>query len=59
MTLVHGGIDKEATWFSPVLADKIICWGKLDRNKLIAAGERSEKILIGGCPRFSAIAMYF
>jgi len=53
VTLVHGGIDKEATWFSPVLADKIICWGKLDRNKLIAAGERSEKILIGGCPRFS------
>lgn len=53
ITLVHGGIEKDAKWYSPVLADKIVCWGEMDRQKLLSAGEPAEKIIIGGCPRFS------
>ncbi len=54
VTLVHGVMHKDAIGYSPVLADKIICWGESDRSKLINAGEPPEKILIGGCPRLSS-----
>jgi len=53
VTLVHGVISKNAQGYSPVLADKIVCWGEFDRIKLIAAGEHEDKIFIGGCPRLS------
>jgi hypothetical protein len=46
-------MNRNACGFSPVLADKIVCWGKFDCEKLLAAGEPSEKVLIGGCPRLS------
>ncbi len=53
VTLVHGVFERDAVGFSPVLADHIICWGEVDRRKLIAAGEPPAKLLIGGCPRLS------
>ena len=53
VTLVHGVMHEAALGYSPVLADKIVCWGEFDREKLLAAGEPPDKILIGGCPRLS------
>lgn len=53
VTLVHGVMRQDALTFSPVLADKILCWGNLDRAKLMSAGEPAEKIVVGGCPRLS------
>jgi hypothetical protein len=53
VTMVHGVMHKEALGYSPVLADKIVCWGEFDREKLLAAGEPLEKILVGGCPRLT------
>ncbi len=53
VTLVHGVMQRDAIGFSPVLADLIVCWGELDRRKLIDAGEPVEKIIVGGCPRLS------
>jgi hypothetical protein len=52
-TLVHGVIERGAVGFSLALADTVVCWGKLDREKLLEAGEPAEKIVIGGCPRLS------
>ena len=53
VTLVHGNMGEDSIGFSPVLSDKIVSWGVLDREKLIKAGESSDKIIIGGCPRMS------
>jgi len=53
VTLVHGVIPHDALGFSPALADKIICWGEFEHEKLLAAGEPPEKIIIGGCSRLS------
>ena len=53
LTLVHGVIERDAFGFSPVLADHILCWGELDRAKLLDAGEASSKVLVAGCPRLS------
>ncbi len=53
VTLVHGDMGKDAVACSPVIADKIVCWGELGREKLISAGEPAQKIFIGGCPRLS------
>jgi hypothetical protein len=53
VTLVHGVMHHNAVGYSPVLADKIVCWGELGRAKLLAAGEPPEKVLVGGCPRLS------
>ncbi len=53
VTLVHGVMHEDARGYSPVLADKIACWGEFGREKLLAAGEPPEKILISGCPRLS------
>lgn len=53
VSLVHGIIEQDAVGYSPILADKIICWGELDRKKLLMAGESAERIEIGGCPRLS------
>lgn len=53
VTLTHGVMSMDADGYAPVLADKIISWGELDRDKLIKAGVEPEKIIIGGCPRLS------
>jgi hypothetical protein len=53
LTLVHGVIERDAFGFSPVLADQILCWGELDRAKLVEAGEAPSKVLVAGCPRLS------
>lgn len=53
MTLVHGVIERDAFGFSPVLADRILCWGELDRAKLIEAGEAPSKVMVAGCPRLT------
>ena len=53
VTLVHGDMGKDAASYSPVIADKIICWGEFGREQLITAGERDENIFVGGCPRMS------
>ncbi len=53
LTLVHGVIERDAFGFSPVLADHILCWGELDRAKLVDAGEASSRVMVAGCPRLS------
>lgn len=53
VTLQHGVIEQDPIGFSPLLADSIIVWGEFDRDKLVAAGESPERILIGGCPRLT------
>jgi hypothetical protein len=53
LTLVHGVIERDAFGFSPVLADHILCWGELDRAKLLDAGEASSRVTVAGCPRLN------
>ncbi len=53
LTLVHGVIERDAFGFSPVLADQILCWGELDRAKLIDAGEAPSRVTVAGCPRLN------
>ncbi len=53
VTLVHGVIPPTGVGFAPALADRIICWGEADKNILLSAGERAEKIVVGGCPRLT------
>jgi hypothetical protein len=53
LTLVHGVMARDAFGFSPVLADHILCWGDLDRAKLIDAGEAPSKVTVAGCPRLN------
>jgi len=50
-TLVHGVLNDHAVGFVPVLADKIFCWGQIDRKKFVAAGTDPTRLLIAGCPR--------
>ena len=52
-TLMHGVTNAGALGFVPVLADRVFCWGDLDRQNLLAAGEDPAKLLIGGCPRLT------
>lgn len=52
-TLVHGCIGEECVGAYPLLADKIFCWGDLDRSIFAAAGLDPARILIGGCPRLT------
>lgn len=53
VTLVHGVIPPTAVGFAPALADLVICWGAFDKNILLSAGERTDKIVVGGCPRLT------
>ncbi len=53
LTLVHGVIERDAFGFAPVLADHILCWGELDRAKLVGAGEPPSRVAVAGCPRLS------
>lgn len=53
LTLVHGVIEPDAFGFSPVLADRILCWGELDRAKLVEAGEAPSRVVVAGCPRLN------
>jgi UDP-N-acetylglucosamine:LPS N-acetylglucosamine transferase len=50
-TLVHGVVDGNAVGFVPSLADRVLCWGELDREKFIANGDPPEKLTPLGCPR--------
>jgi hypothetical protein len=52
-TLVHGVMDRNALAFSPVVADTVLCWGEMDRAKLLAAGEPPDTIVMAGCPRLT------
>ena len=52
-TLVHGVVNEEAVGYVPVLADKVFCWGEMQRRQFIAAGEKRAEVLIGGCPRLT------
>ena len=53
VTLVHGVMNENALGYTPVLADRILCWGRIQRDKLIEEGENPEKILVTGCPRLT------
>jgi hypothetical protein len=52
-TLVHGVVNDKAIGYAPVLADKVLCWGEIDREKLIMAGTEPDKLRPVGCPRLS------
>ena len=53
VTLVHGVMGRDAVGFAPVLADKVLCWGELDRRKLVAAGVAPDRAVVAGCPRLT------
>ena len=53
ITMVHGAMSPDAAPFVPVLADWIVCWGKFQKEALLAAGERENKILPRGNPALS------
>lgn len=50
-TLVHGVLNDGAMGYVPVLADKVFCWGEIDREKFLAAGTAPARLLIAGCAR--------
>jgi len=52
-TMVHGVLNERALGFVPVLADKVFCWGELQRRQFLAEGEDPAKILVTGCPRIT------
>jgi UDP-N-acetylglucosamine 2-epimerase len=51
VTLVHGVINENALGYSPVVADDVLCWGNLQRDKLIEEGVNKNNIRVVGCPR--------
>ncbi len=53
ITLVHGVFGERAIGIVPVLADKILCWGEMQRRQLMAAGEKRAEIIVAGCPRLT------
>jgi len=52
-TLVHGVMNESAFGYTPILADKILCWGRLQKDTLIGEGETPDKIVVAGCPRIT------
>jgi hypothetical protein len=50
-TLVHGVLGEEGIGYVPVVADKVFCWGEIDRRKFLAAGTESARVVVAGCPR--------
>jgi hypothetical protein len=52
-TLVHGVLNEQAVGYTPVLADKVLCWGEMQRRQLIEAGENRAEIIVAGCPRLT------
>jgi hypothetical protein len=52
-TLVHGVLNDRAFPFTPVLADKVLCWGEMQRKQFLDEGEDPAKLLIAGCPRMT------
>jgi hypothetical protein len=52
-TMVHGVLSERAVGYTPVLADKILCWGEMQRRQLIAGGENRAEIIVAGCPRLT------
>ncbi len=52
-TLVHGTLGPRCIGFYPLLADTVFCWGKIDREKFLAAGLAPQRAMIGGCPRLT------
>ncbi len=53
VTLVHGVTNESAFGYTPVLADKILCWGRIQKDTLIGEGENPGKIDVVGCPRLT------
>lgn len=53
ITLTHGVIFEYG--FTPVLADRIFCWGKLQKKQLMSMGLPSNRISITGNPMLKAI----
>ena len=52
-TLVHGVLGERAIGYVPVLADKVLCWGEMQRQQFLAEGEDPAKLLVAGCPRLT------
>jgi hypothetical protein len=52
-SLVHGVLNEHAVGYVPVLADRIFCWGEMQRRQFLAEGEPPEKLVVAGCPRLT------
>ncbi len=52
-TLVHGPLGEKCRSFYPLLADKVFCWGQIDRDKFIEVGLDPGRTILGGCPRLT------
>jgi hypothetical protein len=52
-TMIHGVLNERAFGYVPVLADKVFCWGELQRRMFLTEGEDPAKLLLGGCPRLT------
>jgi hypothetical protein len=52
-TLMHGTFGAQCAGYYPLLADKIFCWGSLQREMLISAGAEADRMIVAGCPRLT------
>jgi glycosyltransferase involved in cell wall biosynthesis len=52
-TMVHGVVNERAVGYVPFLADKVFCWGEIQRRQFLTAGERRAELLVAGCPRLT------
>ncbi len=53
MTMVHGTLGDEGFAFVPLIADRVACWGAMQRRAFRAAGVADERIVLAGCPRLT------
>lgn len=49
LTMVHGVITREYG-YTPVLADKVLCWGEMQEELLVELGTASERVIPVGFP---------
>lgn len=51
VTLVHGVIGEYG--YTPLLADKVLCWGQRQKQKFIESGVSPDRVSVVGYPRMS------
>jgi hypothetical protein len=49
LTLVHGVMNR-GSGYTPLLADKALCWGELQRDQFLRLGVPPERLIVTGCP---------
>ncbi len=52
-TMLHGVLNEQAIGYVPIQADKLFCWGQMDREKFVKAGEDPARIIPVGNQRIT------